>query len=512
MMKKSAAIAVLVLVSAFLLTGCSTGSGETGKGDDTLVVALPSAPISLDPSKAATGLYTNYVDTTYASLLNHDGIGKIEAGLADKWAYNSDNTELSVTLRSGLKWADGAPLTAADVVASIQYFAKGSGGTAPSLAKLTFSARGDSTVLIDSPTPNPILADLFTPEYLAGAVISPAGLKDPAKLAEATFGAGPYVYDAKQSVSGDHYVYTPNKNYYAQNAIHYKSITIKVIANTNSAVQALKSGQIDFMQGNADVAPTIKNNSNLKVLTEPSIWAGLYLLDRTGTVVPALADERVRQALNYAVDRVAITKAVYGAFGTPTDQAQVPGGDGYRTKETYSYNPAKAKKLLADAGYAQGFTIPVNYGSFDPDNTKLVQAVQAQLAAIGVKLELTAATNFGGWVNDLVSKKFAATVLSPGAGGDQFLQAQSTFLPGGIMNIFGASDSAVAAEAQVIAAASPQDHDAAARKMDQIVTEHALTLPISAVNTTLLYNSKVQGLVWRKGINVPTYVTAWTSK
>lgn len=516
MKKKSAALLGLMTATVIALAGCSGNAttGATAKGDDTLVIALPSPPVSLDPSKAATGLYANYVDPTYASLLNRNVAGKIVAGLADHWAYNSDNTQLTVTLRKGVKWADGTPITAAEVVASIAYFAKGSGPTAPALATLKFSPQDSSTIVVSSATPNPMLADLLTPEYLAGAVISPAGLKDPANLAERTYGAGAYVYDTKASVSGDHYVFTPNKNFYDSSAIHYKSITIKVIANMNSAVQALKSGQIDFMQGNADVAPTIAGNSSLKVLSEPSIWAGVFLLDRAGSTVPALGDVRVRKALNYAVDRKAITKAVYGEYGQPVDQPQVPGFDGYSStaQKAYPYDPTKAKKLLAEAGYSKGLTIPVNYGSFDADNTKLIQAVQDQLAKVGVTLQLTAATNFGGWVSDLVSKKYAATVLSPGSGGPEFTFAQSAYLPGGIMNIFGAQDADLSAAYSELASASQSDHDAAAQKVTDVAVDHALSLPISAVNTTILYNTKLQGLAFKKGTGVPTYVTAWTSK
>src|SRR5581483_2618718 len=124
-------------------------------------------------------------------------------------------------------------------------------------------------------------------------------------------GAGEYVYDSAQSVPNDHYVYTPNKYYYDQSAIHYKSITIKVIPDYNSALQALKSGQIEFMPGNLDVASAVQGSSSVKVLSAPTLWSGIYLLDRNGTVVPALKDPRVRQALNYAVDRQAVTSAIY---------------------------------------------------------------------------------------------------------------------------------------------------------------------------------------------------------
>ena len=515
MKKVSVAILAGVAALSLALSGCSGGGASANApADKTLTIALPSPPVSLDPSKAATGLYINYVEPTYASLLNRATDGTIVGGLADKWGYVGDgNTDFEFSLRDGVKWADGSPITASDAVASLDYFKGGSGGSAAYLANMTFTAVDDKTVHITSSTPNPVIADLLTPEFLAGAIISPAGLKDPAALGQATFGAGQYVYDSSKSTNGDTYVFTPNENFYDQSAIKYDSITIRVIANTNSAVQALKSGQIDFMQGSPDSASGVAGDANVKTLVAPFVWAGLYLLDRDGEVVPALADKRVRQALNYAVDRKAISKAVYGEYGTPLDQPAVPGFDGYSKSaaDTYTYDPKKAKELLGEAGYADGLTIPVNYGTFDQENTKLVQAVQSQLADVGVTLELKAATNFGGWVQDLVSKKYAATVLSPGAAGSAYFIASSTFMPGGIMNLFGAEDPDMTKAFNELSVAAPEDRAAAAQATSQVAVDNALSLPISTASTIVLYSNKLQGVEFTKGSGLPTFVTDWTS-
>ena len=513
-MKKIIIAAATVAVAALALSGCSGGS--TAKKDTTLTIALASAPISLDPSKAAVGLYTNYVDPTYASLLNRANDGKIIAGLADKWGYKgTGNKKFEVHLRSGLKFADGTPLTAKDVVASIEYFRTGSGGGASYYKAFTFATPDTHTVDIISPVANPSIPDLLLPENLGGAIISPAGLKNPTKLASGTYGAGQYVYSAAKSVTNDHYVFTPNKYYWDQQAIHYKSITIRVIANVNSQLAALRSGQIDFMAGNADVAAAVKGSATIVTKTQPSLWAGLYLLDRNGQVVPAMKDVRVRQALNYAVDRAAITKAVYGAYGQPVDQPAVPGFDGYdkSLESRYPYDPAKAKKLLAAAGFGSGLTIPVNYGSFDPDNTKMVQAVQDQLSKVGVTLQLTASTNFGGWVGDLVSKKFAATILSPGAGGGSAYGAvQSTFLPTGIMNLYGVESPEMTAAFNALSTVDAAGEAAAARKTTKIAVDQALSLPISTADTVILYNKKLQNVTFPLQSSNPTYVTQWDSK
>jgi len=514
-MKRTLLAAAALTALSLTLASCAGASdpSSTDEKQTTVTLGLASAPISLDPSKAATGLYVNYVDPAYASLLDRSVDGEIVAGLADEWGYVGEgNTEFHVTLRDGVLWADGTEITAEQVVASLEYFKTGSGPSAPYLAEMSFAAVDERTVAITTPTANPMIPDLLTPEYLAGAVISPAGLENPEGLAEATYGAGPYVYDAADSVSGDTYVFVPNENYYDQDAINWEQITIRVVANTNSAVEALKSGQLDFISGTPDSAKAIEGTDGIVVDSAPALWAGLYILDRNGEVVPALADERVRQALNYAVDREAIADAVYGEFGGALGQPAVPGFDGYSESANsfYEYDPEKAKSLLAEAGFADGFTIPVNYGSFDQENTKVVQAVQSQLAEVGVTLELKAAANFGGWVDDLVSKKHAMTLLSPGAGGAQYFITQSTFLPGGILNIFGAEDAELTAAYGELIIASTEERAAAAQKISEIAAEHALSLPISSASTIVIYDDALSGVEFTKGVAIPTYVTDWT--
>ncbi|ELP67800.1 ABC transporter substrate-binding protein [Streptomyces turgidiscabies] len=516
MKSRTAVQASIGVVAALTLAACGGGNSSSSAGPVNLTIALSSAPNSLDPAQVAVGPFLNYMDPAYASLLGRKADGTLEAGLADKWGYvGSGNTKFQLSLRKGAKFSDGTPITAADVVSSFKYFQKGSGPTASYFRPLTFSTPDSSTVVVTSPTPNPDMGTLFTPSYMGGAIISPAGLKTPAKLASTTFGAGPYVLSAQQSVSGDHYVYVPNKNFYDKAAVHFKKITVKVMPNVNSQVQALKSGQIDLMYGTPDVAPTIAGDKSLTTLTKPSTWAGLYLLDRSGTIVKGLGDVRVRQALNFAIDRAAITKAVYGEFGSPVSQPAMPGYDGYspEAEKMYPYDPAKAKQLLEEAGYSKGLTIPVNYGSFDPSTTKMLQAVQDQLSKVGVTLKLQAAANFGGWINDLVSKKYPATVLSPGAGGEEnFYAQQAGFTKTGIMNVFGVADQDVDAAFSRLATADPKSSGTAAKDLTDVIVRKALALPVSGTETIAMYNSKLQGVQFPKSSAQLTSNTTWTTR
>ncbi|CBG75594.1 MULTISPECIES: ABC transporter substrate-binding protein [Streptomyces] len=519
MKRRTALQASIGVVVTLTLAACGGGQSDSkgaGAGPVDLTIALSSAPNSLDPSAVAVGPFLNYMDPAYATLLTRRPDGSLGAGLADKWGYvGKKNTTFELRLRKGAKFADGTPVTATDVVNSFTYFQKGSGPAAAWFRPLTFATSGSSTVVITSPTPNPDMGTLFTPPYMGGAIISPAGLRTPKKLASSTFGAGPYVYSAQQSVSGDHYVYVPNKNFYDQSAIHFKKITVRVMPNVNSQVQALKSGQIDLMYGTPDVAPTVKGDKAITTLQKPTTWAGLFLLDREGTVVKGLGDVRVRQALNFAVDRAAITKAVYGDYGTPVSQPQMPGYDGYSPEaaKMYPYDPAKAKKLLKAAGYGSGLTIPVNYGSFDPSTAKMVQAVQQQLAQVGVKLKLRAATNFGGWINDLLTKKYAATVLSPGTGGEaNFYAQQPPFSKTGIMNVFGADDPDVDAAYARLASADAKAGAQASVDLTDVIVRKALALPISGTDTIAMYNSELRGVKFPPGGAQLTSNTLWTTR
>jgi peptide/nickel transport system substrate-binding protein len=514
MKRRMLAVAAIVAASTLALSACGTGSTKAGAHDDTLTVALSTPPVSLDPAKTQGGPGSWYTQAAYGSLLNLSADGKITAGLATKWGYvGSDNKTFDLTLRSGLKFADGTPLTAKDVVKSVNYYKTGNGPSASSYRGLTLTAPNATTVHITSTEPNPLIDQLLALDNMGGEIISPAGLAHPAALAGKTFGAGPYVLDSSKSVTGDHYVYTPNKNYYDTSGIHYKTITIRVIPNVTSSVQALKSGQIDVMVGDPTIAGTIAQSSNLSLLTKPTLWTGVYLLDREGKIVPALANVKVRQALNYAVDRKAIARAAYGDYGHGQVQPAIAGFDGYdkSLESTYSYDPAKAKQLLKEAGYAKGFSIPAQYQSFDAASTKMIQAVAAQLQAVGVTLQLKGDANFGEYVNDLLSKKYAASVLNASGGNFEYFDAQFAYLPQAVLNPFGISDPKIVSGYNAIAAAPAAASGPAAQAFVKYLVDNAIALPIANVDAIFMINKKIKGFSFEKGTTNATPIISWSS-
>ncbi|MCT9088960.1 ABC transporter substrate-binding protein [Streptomyces sp. ASQP_92] len=415
--RMTSVLAALAVLSAGA-TACS-GSGSNSSADgrgDTLTVVSPGPPASLDPAKANVGSDNWFVNLTYDTVLRQQEDGKPGPGLATRFGYvGTGNTEFEFTLRSGVKFADGTPLEARAVAASLNYSRKNGLNVSWTSAIASVTATGPLTVRIHCSGPNPMLPQLLTQLLMIGSVISPRGLAQPQLMGTQSFGAGPYVLDTANTASGDHYTYKPNPNYWDKTKIHWKKVVIKVVSNPNSALQAVRTGQAQAMAVTANQVDTARS-SGLDVIGSPNAFLGVNLADRDGTLARPLADVRVRQALNYAVDRDAITKAVVQRHGHSTDQISLPGLDGFAADydSHYTYDPAKAEQLLTEAGYPHGFSMKVEtQGFFGVD--LVTQAVVEQWKKIGVTAAVTTDTSVGQWLTNATSRKFPA--LGFGYGG-----------------------------------------------------------------------------------------------
>jgi peptide/nickel transport system substrate-binding protein len=307
--------AAIPIVTALFAGACTSSPSTTTDGvSDTLTFAVSGAP-TLDPYKANVDPNSApNINLAYSGLIRLNADGSYTGDLAESFGYtDNENKNFQVKLRAGVKFADGTPVDAAAVVASLNYFLKEGLNAASFGGSIdTITAVDSSTVLITNKTSNPVMPMLLSQALLAGSIISPAGLADTSKLAQQTFGAGPYVLDPTNTVPNDHYTYTANPNYWNKDLQHWKKIVVKVIADSNATVQAIQANQVDSAMvlgesGDAVVAAGLRHKEDNAVLI------GMILADRDGAVAPELKDIRVRQALNYAIDRAAVTKAVLSA-------------------------------------------------------------------------------------------------------------------------------------------------------------------------------------------------------
>ncbi|AEW99837.1 ABC transporter substrate-binding protein [Streptantibioticus cattleyicolor] len=317
------ALAALAL-TALLAGGCSAGADQSPNGPGVLAVGTGFTPDSLDPARINTA-FTWYVDPAYDPLIYLAPDGSLHPRLALSWRYvGSGNRVFEIRLRPHVRFSDGTPLTADVVKRNIAYFRGAGGGAAPYLAPVTSVDVIDPlTVRLTLSRPDPLLAQVFTQDHQAGDVISATALDRPGRLATRTFGAGPYVLDAAATVADDHYTYVPNPGYWNRAAVPRHKLVIKVLPNADTALAALRTGQVDAVQGDQTTVDAART-AGLNIADAPHVVWGLALADRAGTLSTPLGDVLVRQALNYAVDRRAITKASSAATAPPPNSSCPP--------------------------------------------------------------------------------------------------------------------------------------------------------------------------------------------
>lgn len=406
-------ISGIVAISAIPAAN-AVGAPSASASASPLTITVQDVPPTLDPGKSANGLADiTFASLAYAPLIYLAPNGTYEPELATSWHYvGNANEQFVLNLRKGVRFSDGSRLTAQDVVKSIEY-AKGAGSTASTyLTSLTsVTASGPLTVDLRFSSPRPDLPTVFDQNEMAGDIIGPSGLASPSKLGTRTDGAGPYMLDASKTVTGSSYVYVPNPHYWNAAQRRFSQVTVSVIADTNAELNALRTGQADFMEGGTPAQAKTASGAGLKVYKVPTGWTALFIEDYGGKLVKALGSKKVRQAINYATDRPLLARALFGAYASPNDETSSPGFTGYvpGLSNYYSYDVAKAKKLLKEAGYPRGFTMSVVSTPSDDIETE-VEALASELSQVGITIKIHEDPTFSEAITDWLSRKYPAFV------------------------------------------------------------------------------------------------------
>jgi peptide/nickel transport system substrate-binding protein len=491
----SATVTLALTCGVLVASGAAPASGSSTK--PVLTIALPSPPTSLDPSKGSGATNVQFQDPAYQGLLHAGGNGgQITPSLASSYQWlGTGNQRLKIVLRPGLQFSDGAPLNSDAVKLSAEHFAAAGG---------QFAYVGQEVASIETPDPRTVIFDLKAsdptfPSGLAetsglGMIVGTQGLTGTTNLGTTTDGAGPYELSQGQTVEGSTYTYVPNPHYYNPSGVKYSKIVIRVIASPNTALAALQSGQVQVAFGDPDTYREAKSSGVSAALFAGST-DGLWLDDTTGTLTPALGNEKVRQALNFAINRVAVAKAVTLGTGSPTVQMAIPGTFGYLAsiERTYPYSVSKAKSLLAQAGYSHGFSLTATVPTFMPTASTLAQILSAQLAAIGVTLRIIGSTTFPSYASAQTSGNYDATVFSL-----PFTQGIPSaisigFQPNAIGNPRHESYPTVLPAAQAASSLSGPKANPAWQGVNRTIVQEALEVPIET-ESTIDYYKGVRGV------------------
>ncbi|MCU1419020.1 ABC transporter substrate-binding protein [Mycetocola sp.] len=404
--KRAAAVGAVL---ALALTGCSAGGSNDGDSasSDKLTLGLIATATTFEAQAINFANEAPYGQAVYDTLLKATPEGEVVENLATEWKYNEDSTVLTLTLRDDVTFTDDTKFDAEAAAQNILRFRDGTSPNKSLLAAVADAKAIDPTTLeltLSQSDPNLLVA--LTQN--AGMVQSPASFEN-ADIKTNPVGSGPYILDTKATVVGSSYEFTKNEDYWNPDSVHYDALSLKPYADPTAMLNALKGGQLNG-------ANTASNNDLAEIEAAGYTvnpfelnWTGLILFDRAGTIEPALGDVRVRQAINYAFDTEALLEAVGQGLGTPTTQIFPTSSVGYDEEldSAYSYDPEKAKDLLAEAGYEDGLTLSMP--STSGLGTTVFTLIGQQLKDVGITVEYTDAGN--NFIADILAPKYGSTYM-----------------------------------------------------------------------------------------------------
>jgi peptide/nickel transport system substrate-binding protein len=480
----------LVAATALLATGCGGGGGGSGgsEASSELVLGGILAPATLDANNMNWGNQSIYAQAVYDSLLRADPNGvDVKPGLATEWEYNEDKTVLTLTLRNDVTFSDGTKLTADVAAKNLLRFKDGSSPQRTKAANVkSAKAVDDTTLQITLGYADPAFLVYLTQ---APGLVESADVFDNPDIATNPVGSGPYTLDTASTVVGTSYTFKKNPKYWDPTIQYYDTLTVKVFTDNTSMLNALRGKQLN--------AAALADNSILPQVeqagykTNPLLLSmvGLYLWDREGKLNPALGDVRVRQAINHAVDTQGLLETVALGYGELTQQPFRPQSAAFdeSLNSTDSYDPAKAKQLLAEAGYENGFDLTMPTNPANPQS--LIALIQQQLGDVGIRVTFTDVGQ--NLIPDIQAAKFAASYFQLQQDPVDSQLINFMIAPNATWNPFKYSDPKANALIERVRAGGA-DASTAAKELNNYVVEQAWFNPWYTVQTSFMTDDKTQ--------------------
>ncbi|GAA3045276.1 ABC transporter substrate-binding protein [Actinokineospora globicatena] len=390
---RTAALVAIAVAAATALAGCTgnaggTAGGSTGgtSGGGQEITELKAGVFldvtSWDPAVADIGFDGPYMSAVYDPLVALDNSGKPVPALATKWEWSADRLTLTADLRTGVTFEDGQKFDAAAAVANIEHLKKGVRSGQAYLNVSGATAKDEDTIEIKLTKRDDSL--LYFMGLGRSWMASPAAISA-GSLANGPVGSGPYTFDKANSAPQSQYVFTKKADHWDTATYPFPSVKLFPITDQTASFNAMLSGQLNMQFANAANLAKAKENG-WNVASKPSSWVGVQFADRTGAQVKALGEQKVRQAISYAFDSAGILQAVGNGAGTATNQLwPVDGGVYDKSMDTkYKTDMAKAKSLLAEAGYADGFSVKM---PMSPIFQAWQPAANQTFGELGIKVE-----------------------------------------------------------------------------------------------------------------------------
>ena len=397
--------AVLALVAALTLSACGKGgSGSKASGDpNTITIGMTQDIDSMDPAKAESAATRELLFNVYDGLVKPDTEGNLQPAVASDWTVSADGSTYSFTLREGVKFHDGTTVTAEDVKYSIErYRDSKTGGSLVSAFQAV-----DHVEIVDDTHVDVVLTTPNT-DFLAYFMIgiTPAHVDD---LDATPVGCGPYRYVSRSPL--ENVVLEKFDDYWSpEGAAHIQNAIFKITTNVDSIGMELSGGSLDMFYRLPETQLGQLSDDFTVYEGTMNLVQALYL----NNSVEPFDDVRVRQALAYAIDPQEVMNYVSGGKGVAVGSSMYPAFEKYfmpELSDAYEQDLQKARNLLAEAGYANGFTFTIKVSSAHPQHIETCEVIKEQLAAIGVTANIQE-IEWNSWLSDVyTARDFEATVV-----------------------------------------------------------------------------------------------------
>ncbi|MEV6815891.1 ABC transporter substrate-binding protein [Micromonospora sp. NPDC051296] len=391
------------------VAGCTTGEGVDVDGADgagaggVLHAAIGGEPDQLDPHKTSAYYSFQVLENVYDTLVEPDANLAMKPSLATEWTTSDDQLTWTFTLREGVKFSDGSPLTSADVVYSYTRIIDGKLNTAYKFATVkSVTAPDPATVVITltAPTPN-LLANLGG--FKGVAIVQKSNVES-GEVTTKPVGSGPFAIGSYNS--GDNIRLVRNDNYWGDKP-KLDGVTFTFVKDPTVALQNLRGGEVQWTDNlPPQQVPALLDGDDLDVRTVPSSDYWYLALNQARKPYD---DVNVRRAVAFALDREAITKAA--KFGLATvNQTAIPQNSAfYYEYAPYRHDPNQARQLLDQAGVSD-LTMDLMVTSEYPETVTAAQVIASQLEAIGVNVKIRT-LDFAQWLDEQGKGNFDSFML-----------------------------------------------------------------------------------------------------
>jgi peptide/nickel transport system substrate-binding protein len=482
---------------------CGGGEGDGGGAqaageidrDATLRATYVVPPTPLDPhtptAEVAQFPYISLVYDRLTQMVHGERGAELAPMVAESWEFSEDGRRLTFTLRDDVTFSDGSPVDAEAVRLSLERALTHPESTAENVLGVieAVEAPEPRTLIVTTSQPTTNLPYLLSTGF--GSITNPKALDKP-DLDVAPEGSGAYVVTAYKA--GDSVTYERRDGYWDPEAGKAKTVVISGIVDHNARINGVRGGE-DHITGlqtqQFDDAESLGNGFPVHsyrqgVGTRQAVYINQHR--------PYLSDVRVRQALNYAVNRQAIIDALMDGAATPMNQPLAEGEPGHLADPpvNYTYDPDKARELLQQAGVPQGHQVKIVSANYSPVKD-IAAAVQAQLGEVG----LTATVDYTDSLEALRvwtpnSEYDLSVAVRTGSETPSLTLANSYLVPRALIEPPPDEFRSVLAEA-VDPALSDDERTARVEQANRIAIEQAYDVYIAGEHTMMLTSDDVVG-------------------